>query len=169
MRPGSGRGRESADRTRLAGHGLGRSRAAVSAARPSGEWTISSGGPAGTGRAGDACGWASRAATRSAWRSPVVDSGESGLALEAALHDELGLAVADEDERRVEPVGDRGARDRSSGEDAQRSLPSRIVHSSMTDSWSRIASATLARHVVVESQDHQRVGARRATGRGASR
>ena len=49
-----------------------------------------------------------------------------------------------------------GRRRRPSG---QRSRPSRIVHSSMTDSWARIASATAGRHVVVEGEDHQRVGA----------
>jgi hypothetical protein len=39
---------------------------AVSVVRASGEWTISTGGPAGIGRAGAACGLASRAAASAA-------------------------------------------------------------------------------------------------------
>ena len=76
---------------------------------PSGEWTSSSGAPAGTGRAGAACGAASRSATSAAWRRPMPVSGTIGLALEAALGDERRLAVADEDERRVEADRDRAA------------------------------------------------------------
>ena len=59
-----------------------------------------------------------------------------GLALEATLDDERRLAVPDEDERRVEPVGDEAAGVaagcRPGGR--QRSVPSRIVHRSMTES-----------------------------------
>ena len=52
---------------------------------------------------------ARRAATSAAWRRPIGGQRRIGPALEAALGDERRLAVADEDERRVEAVGDRAA------------------------------------------------------------
>ena len=127
-----------------------------------------SAGRSGIGRAGEACGWASRAATRSAWRRPIGESGESGLALEPALDDELRLAVADEDERRVEPAGTSGARP---GRRATRSaVAAEPDHPQVED---RFVGPDLLgdgrRDVVVEGQDHEGVGARARTGRGASR
>ena len=96
-------------------------------------------------------------------------------ALEPALDDQLRLAVADEDERRVEAGrgsrGGPGARRRVVGRRPPLSgrRPSRIVQSSTTDSWSADRLLDLGRHVVVEGEDHQRVGARRGPRRGASR
>ncbi len=120
---------------------------AVCAARCSGEWTISSGAPVGTGRLGDcvrpgkACsGQLGLAASRRGER-------RLGLALEAPLDDELRLAVPEQDERRVEARRDR--RD-AAGRVARRPLPGgaqcspprRIVHRSTIAGWSRISSAS---------------------------
>src|SRR5439155_3351780 len=64
-------------------------------------------------------------------------------ALEAALGDVDGLAVAEEDDRRLEAPGDAPFPDaRLALGVAQRSVPSRIVQRSRTASWARIASAT---------------------------
>ena len=78
---------------------------AVAAVRASGEWAISTGGVAGIGRAGGSPGRARRAATRRAWAGPSAQLGLR-LALEPAFDDERRFAVADEDERRVEPGRD---------------------------------------------------------------
>ena len=80
---------------------------AVSVVRPSGEWTSSSGGPGGDRqdrrhpRGGQALG--------DEGRLPAADRGQRrvGAALEAAFGDERGLAMPDEDQGRVEAVGDR--------------------------------------------------------------
>ena len=62
-------GRRLGDRVRHGQRGLGRA--------SQGEWTISSGRPAGTGSAGEACGRASRSPASAAWRRPAADSGVS--------------------------------------------------------------------------------------------
>ena len=70
-----------------------------------------------------------------------------GLALEAPLDDEHGLAVPEQDERRVEArrdrwdAADRVAR-RSLPGGAQCSPPRRIVHRSTIAGWSRISEAS---------------------------
>jgi len=66
---------------------------------------------------------------------PVRGQRRLRLTLESTLDDERRLAVPDEDERRVEPVGDEAGRvaGRRVG-CRQRSLPSRIVHRSITES-----------------------------------
>ena len=103
----------SAARTRqLVGHRPARSRRPSAAVRPSGEWTISSGGPAGPAGPGTRAGRARRAATPLGLAPPDRRERRLGLALEPALDDELRLAVADEDERRVEPVRDERRRRR---------------------------------------------------------
>src|SRR6185503_6988966 len=70
--------------------------------------------------------------------------------LEAALDDQLRLPVPNEDERRIQAIRDREPHVRAAAvvrpglRVRQRSRPSRIVHSSTTDSWVRIASSTLS-------------------------
>jgi hypothetical protein len=79
-----------------------------------------------------------RAREPGAGQAGLLDAGERqvglGLALEAAFDDERRLAVPDEDERRVEAGRDEAGTARFRGVRRQRSLPRRIVQTSMTES-----------------------------------
>src|SRR3954468_9597121 len=134
----------------------------------SGEWTISSGSPWGTGRAGESCGRASRPPASAAWRSPAGDSG-----------------VSDWPWKRFSTIhSDSPWRSRTS----VASSPAGTIESGMPGSASVTGRSTSAveadhpdvddrgigldrpdhrgRHVVVEGEDHVRVGPRRGPGEG---
>ena len=164
MKPGSGRTGTTAPSA--AGSAIAAAIApAVAAVRESGEWTISSGGAGGTGSAGGARGTGEPRRRRGG--PGATPSGESGVSawpwkrpstINSTRRGGRGRASR-RARRGSRPAGVAAASPARSPVSAR--VPSRIVHRSMTESWARIASATAGRHVVVEGEDHQRVGARR--------
>ena len=125
------------------------------------------GRPAGIGRAGEACGRASRSPARAGLAAAALGQRGLRLALEPALADPLRLAVAEQDQRGVEAVrDDRRAAGRRPGlrAVAHRSPPRRMDQASIT----RVVAADRVHDgvgdVVVEREDHERVLARRRPG-----
>src|SRR3954463_3388640 len=133
-----------------------------------GEWTISSGSPWGTGRAGGACGRASRSPARAAWRSPAGDSGVSDWPW-----NRFSTIHSDSPWRSRTRVPSSPAGTIESGIPGSASVTGRSTSAVEPDDPDVDHGGIRLdrpdhrrRHVVVEREDHVRVGSRRGPGEG---
>ena len=139
---------------------------AVCAARESGEWTISSGRPSGTGRAGRSCGAASRSPASAPWRCPSGDSGVSDWPWKrfSTIHSDSPWRSRTSVASRPSGTTDAGGSGGAGGVVGHRAPSRRTTQTSITASSDSIAPDDRVRDVVVERQDHEGVGARRGPG-----
>ena len=135
--------------------------------RASGEWTISSGRPAGTGSAGEACGSREPLPGERGLAAARRGQRRLALALEPVLDDPLGLAVPQQDERRVEALGDERRGERAGGPATSRRSPvsAQADHPGLDHGVVGLDRVHHGRrHVVVERQDHVGLGPGRGPG-----